>query len=177
VQQGGGGISVWSEPDKGSVFRIFLPAQEGEGEAAAGADLPPAGSGRGTILVVEDEKGVRHLLRETLEGAGYTVLDTADPEEGLQMARDYAGPIHLLLTDVVMPGMGGPELAGRMREFRRDFKVAYVSGYSEEAISKRGVLEDGSELIEKPFKPSDLVARVARIFATDPSPGPPVPKA
>jgi signal transduction histidine kinase/CheY-like chemotaxis protein len=166
VQQGGGGISVWSEPGKGSVFRIFLPAQEGEGEEGrADGVAPAAGGGQGTVMVVEDEKGVRHLIRETLQGAGYTVLDTADPEEGLRMARDYADPIHLLLTDVVMPGMGGPELARRMRELRPDMKVAYISGYSEEAIANRGMMEGGVALIEKPFKPSDLAARIAGILA------------
>ena len=169
VKQVGGSILVASEPGAGSTFTIYLPVSE-DGGAAAPAS-PPAGPVRGaaeTILLVEDEQLVRHLTREILVRNGYRVLEAPDGPEALALAAGFEGTIHLMLTDVVMPRMSGPELVERILPSRPAMRVLYVSGYSEEAIARQGQLTPGIELLPKPFTPGVLTARIRQILDRDP---------
>jgi len=117
-----------------------------------------------TILVVDDIDGVRDLIREVLEMDGYEVLLAEDGRAALQVARQHSGPIHLLLTDVVMPRMGGKELADRMYKDRPDIRVVFMSGYSDEAISRHGVLQPGTAFLKKPFTSDSLTRCIRQIL-------------
>ena len=163
VKQSGGFIWVDSRPGEGSAFSVYLPRVEAE---AGGFEDPrdtPAGSLRGseTILLVEDEEEVRETVNEILSMRGYTVLKAAHAQEAVEVSESYDGPIDLLLTDVVMPGMNGRELADRITPSRPQAAVLYMSGYTETAIARRGVLEAGTAFIQKPFT-SDALARKVR---------------
>ena len=166
VKQSGGHIGVHSSPGKGSSFRFFLPRVDG---AAEPAELPPAPSpaalGSETVLLVEDQEDVLELAREVLRMRGYTVLAAAHPEEALRLAQEHAGPIHLLLTDVVMPGMSGREVAGRLRSRRPGMKVLYMSGYGDNAIVRGGDLAPGMPFLPKPFTGDLLVRTVREVLA------------
>ena len=113
-----------------------------------------------TVLVAEDEPGVRGPVRRILAGQGYAVLEAADGAQALQMAADHPGPIDLLLTDVVMPVMGGAELARRLRDSRPDIRVLFMTAYSPDAVATHGVLAPHSSLLQKPFTVNELVGRV-----------------
>ena len=116
--------------------------------------------GRETVLVVEDQENVRSLAKEVLESFGYRVLDAAHGADAIQLAENYRGPIHLMLTDVVMPGMTGKELADRMKGLRPATQVLYMSGYSENVIASEGVIDPGIAFISKPLTPQSLAAKV-----------------
>ena len=166
VKQSGGYVWVESAPGKGSCFEIHLPRVEAELEPLAPAPSPPARRTPATILLVEDEASLRDIARELLEASGYTVLAAANGAEALALAEDDAtGPIQLLLTDVVMPGMSGPALALRIRERRPDVSVVFMSGYSQEAVAKHGLLEPDSRLLAKPFSLNTLVRSVEEALA------------
>ncbi|HEY6060180.1 MAG TPA: PAS domain S-box protein, partial [Gemmatimonadales bacterium] len=139
VHQSGGFITVDSEPDCGTRFVIFLPAAEAPEQEPAPAVAEPAAAGSGTVLLVEDEAGVRRLAREVLSRYGYRVLEAGDGNEALRVAGAYEGPIDLLLTDVVMPGMSGAELAERFHALRPEAAVLYASGYADEAVMRLGI--------------------------------------
>jgi PAS domain S-box-containing protein len=161
VKQSGGHIWVYSEPDHGTVFKVYLPRVE----AASGVRLEPLeapASGRGTetILVVEDDAGVRGFVRAVLEARGYRVLFAASPAEAIGVAGEYEGQIRLLLTDVVMPGMSGVELARRLTDLEPGLKVLFVSGYTENTIVHHGVLNPGVSFLPKPFSADALALRV-----------------
>ncbi len=165
VKQSGGHVFVASAPGAGSIFTIYLPATEPSAEPGGG--IAPARPVRGaaeTVLLVEDEELVRHLAREILVRNGYRVLDAADGPEALRICDDYAGVIHLMVTDVVMPRMSGRELVEQVRPRRPGMRVLYVSGYSEEAIEHHGKLTEGVELLPKPFTPAVLTAKVREIL-------------
>jgi two-component system cell cycle sensor histidine kinase/response regulator CckA len=162
VKQSGGHISVKSAPGQGSAFRIWLPevppeTRETPGAATSGVE---AKQGSETILLVEDEEAVRDLLHEVLTGSGYRVLVAASGAEALKISRAHAGALDLLLTDVVMPGMGGREVATVLGAERPGLRVLFASGYTAEAIARQGVLEAGMDLIHKPFTPDALLQRV-----------------
>jgi CheY-like chemotaxis protein len=164
VRQSGGFLAVDSELNRGSRFRIYFPRAEAGQAEPVGSSPEPASAGSGTVLLVEDEAGVRHLARAVLTRYGYRVLEAADGAEALRLAADHTEPIHLLLTDVVMPGMSGPELAARFRSLRPETQVLYASGYTDEAIVHHGVRDDSVPFLQKPFEPDDLVRRVRALL-------------
>ncbi|MGH7545921.1 MAG: PAS domain S-box protein, partial [Gemmatimonadota bacterium] len=161
VKQSEGYIWVYSEPGHGTTFKMYLPRVD-----AAAEPLTPipdrAGLLRGTetVLVVEDEAIVRSLVRDILGKNGYRVLEAVDGEEALRLSRTHADPIHLLITDIVMPGMSGPELVETLAPERREMKVIYTSGYTDHAIVNRGVLDPSADFLQKPFTPDVLTRRV-----------------
>jgi len=163
VTQSGGHIKVDSTYGRGTTFRIYLPRFE-EGLEAVEPAAPPSTSLQGleTVLLVEDEIEVRGVAQKLLQSAGYTVLAASDSEEALRLCAQHAGPIHLLLTDVVMPGMSGPALASRLEAMRPAMKVMYMSmsGYTEDAIVHHDLLDPGTVILPKPFTLEILVRMV-----------------
>jgi two-component system, cell cycle sensor histidine kinase and response regulator CckA len=165
VAQSGGQVLVRSRPEQGSTFTIWLPVHTGEADAPATAALRPAvRGGAETVLLVEDEELVRQLTREILRRSGYRVLEARDGVEALAIVGEHSGPIHLLLTDVVMPRMSGHELVEHARPLRPQMRILYVSGYSEEAIARQGQLTEGIELLAKPFTPGVLTAKIRHLL-------------
>jgi two-component system cell cycle sensor histidine kinase/response regulator CckA len=122
-----------------------------------------AAGGTETILLAEDEEAVRDLVKTILEQSGYTVLEAADGVDAVRVGERYHGDIHLLVSDVVMPQMGGPELAGRLILRRPSLKTLFLSGYSDEAINAHGIGEE-TDFLQKPFKPAELAARVRQVL-------------
>ncbi|MBW2121321.1 MAG: PAS domain-containing protein [Deltaproteobacteria bacterium] len=166
VKQSGGNIWVYSEPGLGTTFKIYLPRIDGQGEAMerhSREGYPPRGSE--TVLLVEDELSVRNVTAGTLRAQGYTVLEASDGKEALAVARQHRDRrIDLLLTDVVMPQMGGRALAERLLAERPDTKVLFFSGYPGEAIVHHGVLDRGSAFLQKPFSPAGLAWKVREVL-------------
>ena len=161
VKQSDGYISVESEPGRGSSFRLYFPRVAGVPESATtGARLAVTSDGIETILLVEDEVGVRRLSRTILETQGYTVLEAASGEEALAVARAHRGEIHLVATDVVMPGMSGRMLWDRLLPLRPNARVLFISGYTDDAVVRHGVHESGIAFLEKPFTPHTLAEKV-----------------
>ena len=167
VKQSGGYIWVFSEPGKGTSFKVYLPRVNAMGELMT---IPPpvasleSSRGRETVLLVEDEETVRELTRQYLLTQGYEVLEAAGPAAALKISSVHPGPIHLLLTDVIMPGMNGPELALRVSAERPEVRVLYMSGYTENAIGHNGTLEIGIVLLQKPFTLHTLTAKVREVL-------------
>jgi CheY-like chemotaxis protein len=165
VKQSGGSIMVSSEPGQGTTFEIYIPQVTSslgeEGEMTAKGDLP---RGSETILVVEDEEEVRKLAVEILRRQKYKVLEAANGEEALVICEKLKGPIHLLLTDVVMPGLNGPELARRLKYLYPQIKVIFMSGYSDKGIFQRGILDPETGLLQKPFTLESLTGKVREVL-------------
>jgi len=168
VKQSGGYIWVYSELGKGTSFKIYLPHvttdEAGMVEQPVVTSATPTETPRETILVVEDELNLRRLTRQFLDNQGYTVLEAADGAAAVQICVANQGTIHLLLTDVVMPGMNGRELAQRVSEIRPNMKVLYMSGYTENAIGQNGTLDAGIKLLQKPFTLHALKATVREVL-------------
>jgi signal transduction histidine kinase/DNA-binding response OmpR family regulator len=168
VKQSDGYIWVYSEPAKGTSFKIYLPHVTTEEarlvEQPVATATTPTETPRETILVVEDELNLRRLTRQFLDNQGYTVLEAADGAAAVQICVAHQGTIHLLLTDVIMPGMNGRELAQRVSEIRPNMKVLYMSGYTENAIGHNGTLDAGVKLLQKPFTLHALKATVREVL-------------
>jgi PAS domain S-box-containing protein len=168
VKQSGGYIWVTSEPNQGTTFRIYLPrvSEPGEDGVAPEASLalPEVAAGHETILLVEDETTVRELTRQYLETLGYKVFEAPGPAVALEISNAHEGPIHLLLSDVIMPGMNGRELAQRIVSARPETRVLYISGYSENVIGHNGTLEAGINLLQKPFALPTLKTKVRQVL-------------
>jgi PAS domain S-box-containing protein len=165
VKQSGGDIWVYSEPGKGTAFKIYFPRVLGqEGGEALGGALDPVARGTETILVVEDEAGVRKLLCELLRKQGFTVLEATDGREALRLCKSSKSTIHLLLTDVVMPDMSGHQIAEQLAAVRPKMKVLYMSGYTENTIVHHGVLNAGVQFLSKPFTQETLLAKVREVL-------------
>lgn len=165
VKQSGGSVTVESAPGRGTTFRIYFPRVEPEAPGTAGAveDVDPA-RGRETILLVEDEPAVRGLVHETLRLQGYTVLEARHGIEALLTSTKYVGPIHLLLTDVVMPQMSGPEVAEKLLTVRPGIKVLYMSGYPDHPVFDQGVVSRETGFLPKPFSPHVLAQKVREVL-------------
>ncbi|HLV87194.1 MAG TPA: ATP-binding protein [Candidatus Sulfotelmatobacter sp.] len=175
IKQSGGYIWVQSEVGKGTTFNIFLPRVAAIGETAAAqvpveAEPRPVEPGTETVLLVEDEANLRYLARQFLEKQGYNVIEAADGAVAMQIAVAHEGVIHLLLTDVIMPGMNGRELAQRISEIRPNVKVLYMSGYTENVVGHDGTLDAGVRLLQKPFNLRDLKSKVREVLDTTSTP-------
>ncbi len=166
AKQSGGYIFVSSQQGRGTTFRLYLPRVEEAAEVFVPADPASTSTrGSGTLLLAEDEVGVRALVRRILEGNGYTILEASNGAQALELYERYQGSVGLLITDVVMPGgMSGRQLADRLLAKRPTLKVLFVSGYTDEAISRHGVLEKGVEFLKKPFSPEALARKVREIL-------------
>jgi len=173
VKQSGGFIFVDSQPQRGTAFRAYFPRVDGREDAAAAQDslgLPRADRGQETILLVEDETNLRRLARQYLETQGYKILEAEDGAAALQIVAGHQGAIDLLLTDVIMPGMNGRELAAHVSKLLPDVRVLYMSGYTENAVGQDGTLDAGINLLQKPFSLPALKDRVLEVLDSEPIP-------
>jgi CheY-like chemotaxis protein len=164
IRQAGGAISVSSEPGSGAVFKIYLPKTEELPEPA-----PPAGGaykpdGAHTILLVEDEPGVRRMVRQALRRQGYTVLEAASAAEALQLCQRHRNSIHLLVTDVVMPDMSGRQLAQQVRSLLPRARTLFISGYAHEVIENQKEFDAQDAFIAKPFTPEVFVGKIREVL-------------
>ncbi len=170
IKQSGGFIWVYSEPGHGTTFKIYLPRVD---EPVQGVAAPEVATeslrGVETVLVVEDVAAVRAVARHTLERQGYTVLEASDGAAALRLAAEHPGPIHLVVTDVVMPGMSGRQFAEQLAAARPSLKVLYTSGYTDDAIVRHGVLQAGVKFLQKPFTPDALARKVREVLDAPPA--------
>jgi CheY-like chemotaxis protein len=165
VKQSGGNIWVYSEPDRGTTFKVYVPRVDEPVEELAPQALDRAAlRGSETILIVEDEDQVRTLVRRVLESKGYTVLESNRGLTAIELAERHNAPIHLLVTDVVMPHMSGRALATALTAVRPSMRVLYMSGYTSNAIVHRGVLDPNTPFLQKPFMPDALASKVREIL-------------
>jgi CheY-like chemotaxis protein len=166
VEQSGGHIHVRSQPGAGTTFEICFPRSDAPQVVKAAAPEAPSVRGHETILVVEDDPQVRGVTIRALEGSGYRVIPAASGEEALVIARESGERLDMVVTDVVMPGLTGREVVDELRRSLPDIPALFVSGYTQDAIAQRGVLDSGVEFLPKPFTPSTLVARVRAMLDT-----------
>jgi CheY-like chemotaxis protein len=165
VKQSGGYISVQSALNKGSTFLVYLPRTDAPAPARESPiTVPSKADGTETIMVVEDEAILRELVCGVLKSRGYQVLEAATGRDALALANVHAGPVDLLLTDVVMPKMNGPELAARMTLERPEIKVLYMSGYADSSVVLHGVRDMNYAYLPKPFTPESLEAKVRQVL-------------
>jgi PAS domain S-box-containing protein len=167
VRQSEGTIEVYSEPGIGTSFKIYFPrVEQAAPSGKSRVDLGPPPRGTETLLLVEDEYGVRALARRTLQQCGYTVLEASHGEEAISVATTHRETIHLLVTDVVMPGMGGRVLAERLLDLHPEMQVLYLSGYTDDAVVRHGILHEHVHFLQKPFSPNVLAHQVREVLAT-----------
>jgi CheY-like chemotaxis protein len=164
VKQSGGYIYAYSEPKKGTTFKIYLPRvfePSEELKREAGEELP---RGTETVLVVEDDGSVREVAVNILRMQGYKVLEATGGEEALIICEKEKNPIHLILTDILMPHMTGPQLIRQLKQVRQDLKVLYMTGYTDESVVHQGILEKGVKLIHKPFTIKKMARKVREVL-------------
>jgi CheY-like chemotaxis protein len=166
IKQHGGEIFVYSEPGQGATFKIFLPRVVEAAVPSAAAEAPSAPLPRGneTVLVVEDEEGVRKLVGSVLELSGYRVLEADSGEAAMEVSSTHEGEIQLLVTDVVMPKMSGRDLAQALVLLRPNIKVLFLSGYADRAVIEHGILDTGAAFMQKPFTPDALARKVREVL-------------
>jgi two-component system, cell cycle sensor histidine kinase and response regulator CckA len=164
VNQSAGSIWVYSEMGRGSTFKVYLPRIQASATLSPAVSAPASIRGTETILVVEDEVAVRSLVRETLQSYGYNVLESQGAEHAITILNDYAESIHLLLTDVVMPQVSGKELAKRLAPLHPETDILFMSGYTDNAIVRHGVLDANTFFLQKPFMPKTLVTKVREVL-------------
>jgi CheY-like chemotaxis protein len=165
VNQSGGHVDVVSEAGRGTTFTVYLPKAQGRGATESATEPDPIQTGTETLLLVEDRLDVRALTAEILRGCGYKVLETEGPGEALALWQSRRDEIDLIITDVVMPEMTGPELVSRLKALREDIKVLYVSGHTSSSVLGEKALSDGSAFLEKPFSPRKLASAVHALLA------------
>ena len=169
VSQSSGHITVSSKPDQGTTFTIYFPRVATPQPADQPGERGRSGAGSETILLVDDDVTVRHFLMRALTMHGYKVLKTGSPTAAVTLLQETPDPIDLLVTDVVMPEMNGPQLAERLRAIRPELKVLFISGYTRDALVRRGVLEEGVKLLAKPFAPDELIDWVRKMLEEEPA--------
>jgi two-component system cell cycle sensor histidine kinase/response regulator CckA len=167
VKQGNGHIWVYSEPGNGTTIKIYLPRIQDAVDTTALSSAVASPGGHETILLVEDEPVVCQFAVQALRAQGYQVLEASNGEEALQIAQEYEGEIHLLLTDVVMPKMSGKVLATHLQTLRPNTKILYVSGYTDNTIVHHGVLEERVAFLQKPYTLSALSQKVREVLDTN----------
>ncbi|MCZ6515701.1 MAG: PAS domain S-box protein [Acidobacteria bacterium] len=169
VKQSGGHIWVYSEPGQGTTMKVYLPRiEQPEGAGAAEIPLSASSPGTETVLLVEDEMAVRRVAKDYLERNGYTVLEAGDGNEALTLCEVYDGPIHIMLADVELPEMDGPDLARRVAPLRPELKILYVSGYTAGAIRQHGINAPDSQFLQKPFSLANLGRKIREVLETHP---------
>jgi DNA-binding NtrC family response regulator len=165
VTQHKGHVHVYSEPGTGTTFKIYLPKSVAQIEKLPDrVGIGQGKRGQETVIVAEDDEGVRLLTCEILEKHGYRVISAKDPEEFLRLVDDLGGDIDLMLTDVIMPGMNGKQLFERIRAGHPEMKVVYMSGYTDDVIAHHGILETGVHFIQKPFSIQSLTEKVRLVL-------------
>jgi CheY-like chemotaxis protein len=165
VKQSGGHIEVYSELGKGTTFKIYLPhAEKLSKEEPTGANLEAVAGGRETVLVVEDEADVRDLVCDLLELNGYATLTAGNGQQALELLRGRKEPIHLIITDVVMPEMGGPELSKKAKAIFPKINLLFTSGYTDNSVMRSGELDSGVHFLQKPFTATGLARKVREIL-------------
>ena len=165
VAQSGGHIEVFSEPGLGATFKIYIPRDPGGAPHEKPPAQPPSPArGSETVLLVEDSEGVRSLARLALERRGYRVLEAGHPHEALRLLEKFTDPVHILVTDVVMPEMSGRQLAEQLAPQWPALKVLYISGYTDDAVVRHGILEEGTPFLQKPFSPDALTQKVRDVL-------------
>jgi two-component system cell cycle sensor histidine kinase/response regulator CckA len=173
VKQTGGFIFPVSEPGKGATFRIYLPRHDTGGTAAAPApepeerESPSDLTGKGTILLVEDEEAVRAFAVRALSNRGYTVIEASDGAKALEVVREHSGPIDLVISDVVMPNMDGPALLREIRQLRPEVRIVFISGYAEEAFRRTLERDESFTFLPKPFSLKQLASTVKEVLNQD----------
>jgi CheY-like chemotaxis protein len=166
VQQSGGHIGVYSEVGRGTTFKVYFPRVDQSLDASAQVvKAGPLPRGTETLLVVEDEPSVRHLVTDMLEAQGYNVLRANNGQDALRVAGEHKGaPIRLVVTDVIMPLMGGKVMAEWLKTTYPDLKILFTSGYTEDAMTRRGMIEAEVEFLSKPYAPATLVRKVRKML-------------
>ena len=168
VKQSGGNIWVYSEPGKGTTFNVYLPRVEESSEILETSDaIVGSLEGTETVLLVEDEEVVRKLARQVLEMNGYTVFEAVNGDDAVLQCQQYEGRIHLVITDMVMPGMSGRQLAERLALLGREMKILFMSGYTDDAVIHHRFVDDGMPFLQKPFTPTALARKVREVLGTD----------
>jgi len=166
VKQSGGSVWVYTEVGIGTTFTIYLPCVDEALEMVSPSDkVENAERGSQTILIVEDDAALLQVTLQSLENVGYAILAAQSPAEAIQISESHSGPIHLMVTDVIMPGMSGAQLATHLSALRPGMKVLYVSGYTDDTIVCHGVLEPGLAFLQKPFSPKALARKVGEVIA------------